>query len=136
MSKLDKPDITLVQGSVMVIEPSMHTRTVLLETLHAYDVLLAVDAEAAIHMLSDNPQCKVVIVDISLAGHSGFEFLYELRTYRDWDDISAIVYSSIELDHDILQSRAWQKLMVFRYFYKPQARLDELAAAVEAAIGS
>lgn len=116
--------------TMLVVDPSLQSRSVLLELFADKEVLLASDAEEAIRILADHSDCKVVIVDVSLAAHSGFEFLYELRTYADWSDVSVIVYSSVDLQRDILKSRAWQQLQIAAYFYKPKALLRELHKVV------
>lgn len=119
---------------MLVLEPSMQSRSILLEALIDYKVVHASDAQEAIHVLSEDSAIGVVVMDMSLGGHSGMEFLYELRTYPDWSEVAVIVYSSVELSAEVLSSRAWQELGVLTYLYKPQSSLNELRAAVDKAI--
>lgn len=119
---------------VLALEASMQSRSILLEALIEYEVLMASDAQDAIIALNEHPDIQVVVMDMSLGGHSGMEFLYELRTYPDWSAVKVIVYSSIELPESIVSSRAWQQLDVFLYLYKPRSHLNELCSAVQRAL--
>lgn len=121
-------------AAVLVVEPSVQTRSVLLQLLNSHNVVLASDAGSAIQMLELHPECKTVILDITLAAHSGFELLYELRTYADWDDVDIIIYTSIELQSEVLRSRAWSQLKIKNYFYKPHTNLQELLRVVEGSV--
>jgi CheY-like chemotaxis protein len=48
---------------------------------------------------TDKKLPDVVILDLSLAGRSGVEFLYELRSYPDWQSIPVIVTGNLTLRH-------------------------------------
>jgi CheY-like chemotaxis protein len=72
----------------------------------------------------------VVIVELQLVAHSGIEFLYELRSYSEWQRLPVLVHSCIppiefedsrELLRDMLHVRA--------YLYKPQTTLQTLLRA-------
>ncbi len=119
---------------VLALEASMQSRSILLEALIEYEVLMASDAQDAIIALNEHPDIRVVVMDMSLGGHSGMEFLYELRTYSDWSDVNVIVYSSVELPEAIVSSRAWQQLNVFSYMYKPRSYLNDLCSTVQRAL--
>lgn len=40
----------------------------------------------------------LVILELTLAGRSGAEFLYELRSYPDWQDIPVIITGNLSLE--------------------------------------
>lgn len=119
---------------IVIVEPNAETKSVLLELLPEYKLIIANDAQEAIQALANGDGCRLVLLDMSLSGHSGFELLYELRTYPDWDRIKIIVFSSVEIGAEVLESRAWEKLMIADYFYKPYTDLTRLRAAVEDAL--
>ena len=113
----------------MVIEPNVAQRSILVEALVDYDVVVAADAKEAILVANEN-DIELVVMDLSLGGHSGLEFLYEFRTYTDWQQIPVVVYSSIKLADEVLNSRAWEQLNVVAYLYKPQSSLRELTKTI------
>lgn len=73
----------------------------------------------------------VVVMELSLAGHSGFEFLYEFRTYEDWLETPVVIYSTLKLEDSVLNSRAWKQLNIADYFYKSDTTLAQLKNAIE-----
>ena len=73
--------------------------------------------------LADTNKIDLVITELALKGHSGFEFLYEFRSYRDWLDIPVVVYTSQQLDKRVLASSTWKYLAVsIRYKSKHTPR--------------
>src|SRR4051794_26809551 len=53
-----------------------------------------VDPQEAIICLDVQP-ADFVILELVLAGRSGVEFLYELRSYPDWLDLPVFIYTAI-----------------------------------------
>ena len=119
--------------TVLLIDSHKVSQSTIAQALDGHSVDIAHDAEQAIHAASDR-RPDVVILEMSLGGHSGMEFLYEFRTYEDRSTIPVIVYSSLRLGDDVLSSRAWQQLNVYAYLYKPEATLTQLKSAVEKAV--
>jgi len=70
----------------------------------------------------------VIILDLLLAGRSGVELLYELRSYPDWQSIPVLVYSNIRLTD--LPAGCTQELGIVDFLYKPTTRVKDIAAAV------
>lgn len=97
-----------------------------------YDCALANRASEAI-AIEQTP--SAVIMELSLAGHSGFEFLYEFRSYTDWRNIPVIIYSRILLGDEILTSRSFKELGV-KYAYQPNTSLSALRELVDKEIAS
>ncbi len=95
------------------------------------DVDVSIHASAAITKAA-NSTPDIVVVELSLAAHSGLEFLYEFRTYKDWQAVPVIIYSSIQLPDHIMRSRAWEQLGIARYLYKPQCSLRALRQTIDA----
>jgi len=119
---------------ILLIEPRITSQSAVAKMLSNYDVDVVHDADSAVlHAVNKKPD--LVIMEMSLSGHSGMEFLYEFRTYTDWENVPIIIYSSLKINDEILFSRAWEKLNVFDYIYKPESTMSNLKSAVEKALG-
>lgn len=95
-----------------------------------HKVTIAKTAQEAIHD-ADDMAPDAVILEIQLAGHSGVEFLYEFRSYTDWQSIPIIIhtnvpYIEIEDGWNILS----EHLGVSDYKYKPKTNLEGLISSV------
>ena len=92
-------------------------------------VVVCEDGQSAIKA-SDSLAPDLVILELQLVGHSGIEFLYEFRSYPEWQTIPVVVHSLMpqsELDkHKIVLSQ----LGVQDYLYKPLTTLKQLGRAV------
>lgn len=84
---------------------------------------------------ADNETPDLVVVELQAPSHNGIEFLYEFRSYAEWQDIPAVVLSLVPEekvvgpDNDLLE-----RLGVKAYLYKPQTKLEQLVAAVNRVI--
>lgn len=73
----------------------------------------------------------LVIVELQLVAHSGIEFLYELRSYAEWQKVPVIIHSCIpptEFSDSLRLLR--DKLGVQKYLYKPHTSLQTLLRSV------
>ncbi len=74
----------------------------------------------------------VAIIELQLVGHSGIEFLYEFRSYPDWQDVPVIIHTNVPAAEF---SCSWQLLQkelgVRNYLYKPVTSLKQLLGAVQ-----
>jgi len=96
-----------------------------------HQVAVRAGAQAAI-LAADQAQPDLVILELQLVEHSGIEFLYEFRSYGEWQAIPVIIHSSVPPAEftdswPILQGQ----LGVNAYLYKPHASLQQLINAVE-----
>jgi DNA-binding response OmpR family regulator len=78
---------------------------------------------------ADKQTPDVVIVELQIAAHNGLEFLYEFRSYPEWQHIPVIIQSVIP-PHVIEHSAALSQLGVRHYLYKPSTKLQHLVEAV------
>ncbi len=97
------------------------------------DCRIVPTAELAIEA-ADSAKPDVVITELSLGGHSGSEFIYEFRSYPDWQTIPLIIYSSIKIDDSIVTSKDWQHCNITELLYKPHDSLDKLCTIVEQSV--
>jgi len=89
-----------------------------------------IDLQTAINA-ADTSKPDAVILDLLLAGRSGIEFLYEFRSYPEWNEVPVIVYSNIP-DSELRQgSEAFAQLGISHFLYKPATKLDELVSLAE-----
>lgn len=87
-------------------------------------------AQAAIHY-ADEVKPDIVILEIQLVGHSGVEFLYEFRSYVDWQNVPLVLLTYIPVG-EFAGSRQllYEELGVRAYLYKPQTSLRSLLRCV------
>lgn len=94
-------------------------------------VTITADAQAAI-TCADAETPSLVIVDLLLAGRSGIEFLYELRSYPEWQDVPVFVLTNVPKDE--VSARRRQDLGIIKYIYKPELSLEALVAGVRESV--
>ena len=74
----------------------------------------------------------IVIVELQLVDHSGIEFLYEFRSYVDWQQIPVIILTNVpESEFAGSQSLLRDDLNVQAYLYKPLTSLQKLIQFVD-----
>src|SRR6185503_19183615 len=79
-------------------DDQMATNSAAYLKLKGFDVSVHKDPQTAVAE-ADSKLPDIVILDLSLAGRSGVEFLYELRSYPDWQSIPVIVTGNLTLQH-------------------------------------
>lgn len=92
-------------------------------------------AQSAINA-ADTLMPDVVILELQLPTHSGLEFLYEFRSYPEWQNIPIIVYTNLEekeINNTITND---DSLGVSAHHNKSMSSLAELLASVEAHLSS
>jgi len=95
-----------------------------------HSVRRSVSAQNAVFLV-DEKLPDVVIVELQLVAHSGIEFLYELRSYSEWQEIPVLIHSCIpptEFTNSVKLLR--DKLGVQKYLYKPQTSLQTLLRSI------
>ena len=117
---------------IILLEPDR----VLAETYHAacrqagHTLVPCASAQAAV-LAADQQLPDAVIVELQLIEHSGIEFLYEFRSYAEWQSIPIIIHSQVPPAEF---ASNWQlfknQLNIAHYLYKPQTNLKELLATI------
>lgn len=118
--------------NILLVEPDhvLSTSVKKLLKVHGHRVLATVDAQRAV-VIADKQRPDVIILELLLAGRSGIEFLYELRSYPDWESIPVIIYSSVPPAEALVETNCFEQLSVTHYFYKPDTNLSDLAATID-----
>jgi len=95
-----------------------------------HTVKTAATAQAAI-TTADDKQPDLVILEVQLVEHSGIEFLYEFRSYPEWQDIPVLIHSNVPpAEFNDSQQILKNQLGVDYYLYKPRTTLQELLYSV------
>lgn len=119
---------------VLLLEPNKllaGTYQVALERA-GHTVTCSGGAQEAIHAL-DAGEAEIIVLELQLRGHSGIEFLYELRSYPEWQRIPTILHTFVGMESLELQQKQFDLLGVTHYLYKPATSLRQLVRAVDEA---
>ena len=116
---------------VLLLEPDSMLAQDIGEILggRGYKIDWQVDPQAAMDS-ADRAKPSLVILDVLLAGRSGVEFLYEFRSYPEWQDVPIVLYSSLSPEEIRLFTNGFDHLGVAAYLYKPQANIKQLVDTV------
>lgn len=117
---------------ILLIEPDRllaETYRQCLETA-GHTVVPCASAQAAV-LAADQQKPDVIVLEIQLIEHSGIEFLYEFRSYPDWQNIPVVVHTHVppvEFANNGLLLR--EELGVAAYLYKPVTSLKKLQRTI------
>ncbi len=122
---------------VLIIEPDRLLSKIYLDffSKEDFDIEIAHNAQNAINSVDKNIPSAIVI-ELQLTDHSGLEFLYELRSYKDLQQVPVIVYSIVPVDEfkDSMESLLTE-LNVSKYLEKETTPLwylsDELKKIIK-----
>lgn len=92
-----------------------------------------VDLQSAVNSI-DASMPDAVILDLALAGRSGVEFLYELRSYPEWQDLPIIIWSNLAAEEEAGLRPAFGQLSVAAYHHKPSTPLNRLLNSLDLAL--
>ena len=121
---------------ILLIEPNRILAKTYLKALRAagHTVQVCATAQTAV-FCADETKPDVVIMELQLVGHSGIEFLYEFRSYPDWQQVPVVIATNVPAAEF---TDSWPllkgQLSVSAYHYKPLMSLQSLLASVEAVV--
>ena len=119
-------------AQILLIDPDRALARTYFEALRfvGHKVQICSTAQAGI-FCADDIRPDVVILELQLVAHSGIEFLYEFRSYPDWQAIPVIVTTNVPAGEF---AGSWkllrEHLAVSRYLYKPLTSLKNLLSTV------
>jgi DNA-binding response OmpR family regulator len=90
-----------------------------------FSVRIVSSAQDAI-TISDELTPDLVIIEIQLKKHNGIDFIYEFRSYPDWQSVPIIIQSMVPPREFPIDKKFWKNLNVVNYFYKPKMKLSNL----------
>lgn len=119
-------------SKVLIIEPDRllaKTYIKALETNSTNSVDAAYGAQEAIEVMDkDTPQ--LIILELQLGEHNGIEFLYEIRSYSDWQSIPVVIFSRLSEKESNISPDNKRQLGITAYCYKPHTSLVDLQKIV------
>lgn len=116
---------------ILLVEPDLILSDIFKIALSraGHEVYQSAHAQSAVHE-ADARAIDIVILELQIHGHSGIEFLYEFRSYPEWQDTPIIIHSWVSPhilgDHHQLL----QQLGVVEHLYKPETSLEKLVQKV------
>lgn len=122
-------------ADVLLIEPNRVLGQVYHRSLTkaGYRVQTCATAQAAI-MAADERVPQVVVLELQLVAHSGIEFLYEFRSYVDWQRIPVVIHSHVPTSQfGARLDEVCRQLGIVSYLYKPTTSLQRLLRDIEQA---
>lgn len=119
-------------AEVLLVEPDVVLAASYQKALmHAgHSVHIAHSAQNAV-AVADQYTPDIIVMELQLSGHSGIEFLYEFRSYPEWQTIPVVAQSFIpEREFAASKHLLSRELGVKTYLYKPKTSLQQLTQAV------
>ena len=113
---LIEPDRILARQYVSALKAAGHQVTV---AMTGQSAIQAADAQAP----------ELVLVELQLKGHNGVEFLYEFRSYPEWQRIPVIALTLVP-ERALHGIQAAPLLGLSAYLYRPQTSLERLVDMV------
>lgn len=116
---------------ILLVEPDKILSEVTESALTAvgHDIATARSAQHALDVL-DEYMPDLVILEIQLGLHNGIEFLYEVRSYPEWQHIPAVIYTLNSRTLDRQFAPALEDLRVSAVLYKPHTTTNRLVEVV------
>lgn len=121
---------------ILLIEPDRRLAKNYLSLLQeaGHEVEWCTDGQLAIQA-ADARQPEVVILELQLKGHNGVEFLYEFRSYPEWQSVPVIAQTMVP--PAALDNIATAHLLdIHTYLYKPTSRLSALLEAIKESLAA
>jgi CheY-like chemotaxis protein len=119
-------------ADILLVEPDRILADTYLQALASagHSVGVCGTAQAAI-MVADQINPALIVLELQLVEHSGIEFLYEFRSYPEWQRIPVIIQTQVP-PAEFLQNQQLlrDELGVMAYLYKPQTSLQQLINTV------
>lgn len=97
---------------------------------HGHVTMTAASAQQAI-LACETTLPDIIILDLQLVGHGGVEFLYELRSYSEWQNIPVLLHTAVPERELRGFEAAWRTLGIVGYAYKPETSLRKLLDCIE-----
>lgn len=122
---------------ILVVEPDTVLANIYKSALQKqeYSVAVAGNAQLAIDQI-DAWRPDIVVLELQLGGHGGVEFIYELRSHIDLQDIPIIIHTLTPLQDVKKFSKALDLLKVYTLLYKPTSSIQTLSNKIKHALQS
>lgn len=117
---------------VLVVDADKTLRSQVVEAFERaeYSVRSAASAQTAIGACEEQKP-DLIILELQLRGHSGVEFLHELRSYPEWQNIPVILCTLVPISELERFKTAFETIGVVGYAYKPETSLKKLVSLAD-----
>lgn len=95
-----------------------------------HSVQVSQSAQSAVRGVDTNLP-DVIVLELQLANHNGIEFLYEFRSYPEWQAIPLILHTMIPARALQLPETVMNELNIRGLLYKPSTNLDKLRRTID-----
>lgn len=95
---------------------------------HKHAVAVAHQAQMAIHA-ADEQAPDLVIAELQIPGHNGVEFLYEFRSYSEWQHIPVMLLTMVPAHSLLITQAMMDRFGIVDILYKPATSLQTLKLA-------
>lgn len=118
--------------NVLIIDADKSLRSQTIYAFEKYDFTVnqATSAQTAIASCEDH-RPDVIVLELQLRGHSGVEFIHELRSYPEWQDIPVVLYTLVPWANIERFAKSFESLGILGYAYKPETSYQKLINIVE-----
>ncbi len=79
----------------------------------------------------DELRPDVIVLELQLGTHNGVEYIYEIKSQSDWQNIPIIVHSLNSRILDDEYQKAFNQLGIKHLLYKPTTSIAGLLKAIE-----
>lgn len=97
---------------------------------HGYVVDILYDAQEAIVKI-DQSKPDMILCELLLANNNGLEFVYELRSYSEWQDIKLVILSRVSQDDINMSEKNMSDFDVADFWYKPEISIQNILEKIE-----
>jgi CheY-like chemotaxis protein len=120
---------------VLLIEPDDIVASLYGDALvqHGYEVAFAKSAQQAIAQ-ADKQLPDVVVLELQMARHNGVEFMYEFKSYTEWQNVPVIILTSLPARELARYQSLSDQLQVVATLKKSETTAVLLVKAVDAVI--
>jgi len=118
--------------NILLLEPNKMLGETYKKTLEhrGHAVTWCQSAQQAI-LSTDQVVPDMIVLELQLPLHNGVEFLYELKSYDDLQNIPILILSHVPPTLKAISAILWDQLGVQAYHYKPLTKLTDLTRSVE-----
>jgi DNA-binding response OmpR family regulator len=116
---------------ILLVEPDKKLASVYVNLFESMDctVSWAAHAQDAVSLADEN-RPDLVILELQLAGHNGIEFLYEFRSYVEWQNVPVVLLTYVTPRALNITAETMESLGIQRCLYKPSTTLGYLRRIV------
>lgn len=117
---------------ILVLEPDRLLAETYRQALEraGYDAEYVTSGQAAVDS-ADEQTPDLIVLELQLPAHNGLEFLYEFRSYTDWQQVPVIVNTNIPISSiGSVEDSLYGKLGIKAWHYKPETSLQLLIRSI------